>query len=93
MLRSFGSRTYTGIRARTKKLFTRKPMGISAKLNYAARYPGHWATGKVRFFAGMAKITTPSSTNQMTRFIQHIKERYVNAYSLGVCDTHFQLNV
>ena len=35
----------------------------------------------------MAKITTPISTNQMTRFIQHTKERYIIKYIL----TYFTL--
>ena len=36
--------TVYGIRARTKKHFTCKPMVISAKFNYAARYPGQQAS-------------------------------------------------
>ena len=38
------SNTLYGIRARTKNIFTCKSMGIAAKFNYAACYPGEHAS-------------------------------------------------
>ena len=64
-----------GVRARSKDILTRKPMGIAGMFPGNQNFEGFYTWllngfGIFCFFTGMAKITTPISTNQMAGFLK-----------------------